>query len=555
MLRSALSATRKVYRIGSSLAPLFRPTLALSSSSTRKQIHLQSSYSWMKKQSLRCSILVHVEHRYRFDGTMVNRGPSVACHACRERRVGCDRARPACKKCLARGHICPGYRDAGGVVFKDQSQAVYARHSRSRSTALPTQLRSNPHDVTTAFFFRQCVLPTRQEWPLGNEYFEHILPLYNSVAPKSALATVVSVMALKVATVHHSPGYVQPLVSESELRAVRAVNAALSNPLECLKDETLLAVLCLDFAQQFVRRSASRQHDRPHLKGALALLRHRRPETFDSDVSRSLYVATRSHVLLHSLWSGNESQDQDLVLTLPGMEVTGESPASAIQHILQRVLCLERELLLEQAKDTGESSGEDAQSLYSHRAQVLCDCLKSHRDRVSWNSNAAIVSLPPGSFERAGDAYSIRQAFVFGQYICTYLLALKLLFSTTKLRATNDEEPKSAHLQAISDQTEALATSLCTCVIPVLDLGRYLVQASEQDLERTINTETRPELVNGIREDGLASVSRSHLVCILTWAWAILTEEMHGAEEFGDGISANVYLKMMYESISPGFLV
>jgi hypothetical protein len=458
-----------------------------------------------------------VEHGYRFDGTMVNRRPSVACHACRERRVGCDRAKPTCKKCLARGHICPGYRDAGGVVFKDQSQAVYARHSRPRSTALPTQLRSNPHDVTTAFFFRQCVLPTRQEWPLGNEYFEHILPLYNSAAPKSALATVVSVMALKVATVHHSPGYVQPLVSESELRAVRAVNAALSNPLECLKDETLLAVLCLDFAQQFVRRSVSSQHDRPHLKGALALVRHRRPGTFNSEVSRSLYVATRSHVLLHSLWSGNESEDQDLVLTLPEMEMTEESPASAVQQILQRVLCLERELLLVQAKDADEPSGEDAQSLYSRRAQVLCDCLEDYRDRVSWNPNAPVVYLPPGSVERAGDAFLIRQAFILGQYVCTYLLALKLLFSTTKLRATNDEESKTAHLQAIIDQTEALATSFCTCVIPVLDLGRYLVRASEQDFERTINIETRPELANGIQDDGLASVSRSHLVCLLTW--------------------------------------
>jgi hypothetical protein len=178
----------------------------------------------------------------------------------------------------------------------------------------------------------------------------------------------------------------------------------LSDLLECLKDETLLAVLCLDFAQQFMHRSASTQHDRPHLKGALALVRYRRSEIFDSDVSRSLHVATRSHVLLHSLWSGNESEDQDLVLTLPEVGLTEESPASAIQHVLQRVLCLERELLLEQAKDAGPSFGKEAQPLYYHRAQILCDCLQSHRDRVSWNFNAPVVSLPPGSYERAGDA-------------------------------------------------------------------------------------------------------------------------------------------------------
>ncbi|XP_014562305.1 hypothetical protein COCVIDRAFT_62327, partial [Bipolaris victoriae FI3] len=61
---------------------------------------------------------------------MVNRGPSAGCQACRERRVGCDKARPACRKCIIRGQICPGYRDANGVVFKDESKAVFARQSK-----------------------------------------------------------------------------------------------------------------------------------------------------------------------------------------------------------------------------------------------------------------------------------------------------------------------------------------------------------------------------------------------------------------------------------------
>lgn len=145
---------------------------------------------------------------------MVNRGPSTGCQTCRERRVGCDRVKPACKRCLARGLICPGYRDAGGVVFKDESKAVFTRHSKRavlRLRPIPSQLPSDPHDVTTAFFFRQCVLPTRQEWPLGNEYFEYILPLYNCATPSSALHSAVSVMALKVATIHHTQQYVQPL--------------------------------------------------------------------------------------------------------------------------------------------------------------------------------------------------------------------------------------------------------------------------------------------------------------------------------------------------------
>lgn len=262
---------------------------------------------------------------------MVNRGPSTGCQTCRERRVGCDRAKPACKKCLARGLICSGYRDSSGVVFKDESKAVFARHSKravAKSRAIPSQLPSDPHDVTTAFFFRQCVLPTRQEWPLGNEYFEHILPLYNYAVPSSALHSAVSAMALKVATIHHTQGYVQPYVAKAELVAVRAIKEALSDPQQRWKDETLLAVLCLDFEQRY--RNAADQHHRPHLKGALALIRQRGPTSFNPMVAQALYRATRDHVLLHALWSGDESEDKDIVLALPALDLAHSNAESAV---------------------------------------------------------------------------------------------------------------------------------------------------------------------------------------------------------------------------------
>lgn len=86
---------------------------------------------------------------------------------------------------------------------------------------------------------------------MGNEYFDHILPLYNSAALSSALPLAVSFMALNVATIHHAPDYVQPLITGAELVAIRAIGTSLSDSLQRLKDETLMAILCLDFAQQY----------------------------------------------------------------------------------------------------------------------------------------------------------------------------------------------------------------------------------------------------------------------------------------------------------------
>jgi hypothetical protein len=448
-----------------------------------------------------------------------------------------------------RGQICPGYRDASGVVFKDESEAVFARHSRratARPSALPPQVQSNPHDVTTAFFFRQCLLPTRHEWPLGNEYFDHILPLYNSAAPSSALPLAVSVMALKVATFHHAQDLVQPLVTGAELAAVRAVSTALSDPLQRLKDETLMAILCLDFAQQY--RNAALQHGRPHLKGALALIRQRGSTAFDSEASQSLYVATRGHVLLIALWSAEESEDQDLIFTLPEVASARKSIASTVQHILRQVLCLERQVLTWQPPDASSPFVEDRVSSYAARAKVLCDRLEELRHEVSWELSSPIVPLPYGSLERPSDVPLVQKAFVFGQYICTYVLVLKLLYCTSLFLHSNDIQSKMAYHLAILNQAQSLMSSLCVSVVPILDRSRFL-RPSEGTINRTIVTETRPELSNGLQDEGLASVSRSHLVCITTWIICILEEEFLGTKEFRVESDSIKYLQNIHNSL------
>lgn len=410
----------------------------------------------------------------------------------------------------------------------------------SRSLVLattPAQLRSNPRDASTAFFFRRVVMPMCHGWPLGHEYFEHLLPLYNAAPHESALAIAVSAMALRVATTQHVQGQIHPLYAEAELTAVRAIKTALSDPRERLRDETLLAVLCLDYAQQLVPQEAARQDSRPHLKGALALVRQRDRASFASPVSQSLYVATRSHVLLRVLWSPNESEDQRLILTLPEVQPAGgENPALALHRILQRVLCLERLMLSQQPHDPFSRTGQDATSARANRAEALCSLLDEWRLGVSW---APAFPLSFASVERAEDASMIQQAFVFGQYLCTFTLALKLLFAETRLAVvtTHDDVSKETKLKAILARVQELVDSLRYAVIPVLEQGSRLVRSRLHEIDVNDSVEAvRPELVNGGIDGTAATVSRSHLLCLNTWLWAILTDEMPGAEDFGSHV-------------------
>ncbi|KAJ4165585.1 hypothetical protein LMH87_007212 [Akanthomyces muscarius] len=67
---------------------------------------------------------------------MPNTGkPSLDCHLCRQRRVKCDLARPACQRCVKYGAVCPGYRDQHELVFRNANPATVQRRRKKRSAA------------------------------------------------------------------------------------------------------------------------------------------------------------------------------------------------------------------------------------------------------------------------------------------------------------------------------------------------------------------------------------------------------------------------------------
>ncbi|UKZ73283.1 hypothetical protein TrVFT333_000926 [Trichoderma virens FT-333] len=67
---------------------------------------------------------------------MPNTGrPSRDCHLCRQRRVKCDLARPACQRCTKYGAQCPGYRDQQELVFRNADPTVVKK--RKKRVPLP----------------------------------------------------------------------------------------------------------------------------------------------------------------------------------------------------------------------------------------------------------------------------------------------------------------------------------------------------------------------------------------------------------------------------------
>lgn len=98
------------------------------------------------------------------------------------------------------------------------------------------------------------------------------------------------------------------------------------------------------------------------------------------------------------------------------------------------------------------------------------------------------------------------------------------------------------------DQAQSLVSSLCVSVVPILDRSRFL-RPGEGTINRTIVTETRPELSNGLQDEGLASTSRSHLVCLTTWILGILRKAFLGTKDFRVESDKVEYLRNIHNSL------
>ncbi|KAL2829392.1 hypothetical protein BJY01DRAFT_124711 [Aspergillus pseudoustus] len=62
--------------------------------------------------------------------------PSQNCFRCRQRRIKCDKARPACSQCKRAGKECSGYRDEKSVVFRNENERIIRRVEAAKGQAL-----------------------------------------------------------------------------------------------------------------------------------------------------------------------------------------------------------------------------------------------------------------------------------------------------------------------------------------------------------------------------------------------------------------------------------
>ncbi|QIX01962.1 hypothetical protein AMS68_007479 [Peltaster fructicola] len=394
---------------------------------------------------------------------------------CRQRRVKCDRAKPACGNCVTRGVSCPGYRDVNGFFFVDSSQQIAERQSRLASksnitrTSPPRELSVDENAVALVFFFSEFVLNRDAPSILSMTHFDHLIPLYLAADRTSPLAPATTLLARLALNAHQGTTINPTDYAALEAKACQKLRTAIAKPTDSVRDETLMAVLCLDYAAHLSSTEGSLAACRDHVDGAVALVQHRGPESFDSTVARSLYAATRSNALLQGLWS-NDKRSIKAIVRLPKVETGSMNVLLDLQQKLVDGLTLEQEIL-EHAHDESRY-----QSMSGEAFQLNAE-LQLWWTRMPPSLHSIVQQPRVNSYSEAW----LEGASVLCSWYCIKVLVLKMIYATTT--------PERRDCKVFAEMTHILAgLSSLLEAMHMVDVTSFRRRFSQSIVDRRSST-------------------------------------------------------------------
>lgn len=243
---------------------------------------------------------------------MVHSRVSVGCRACREKHTRCDGGRPKCQRCVRRGIDDCVYHDFGGFVFKEAKRATASARTPSSSSPDPSRhhqqqvglvtasaalLQNDPAAVCLCFFFK-TFLSGQDDPATSSGLFDRLEVSCARAAPDSSIMLATTYMSGVSASLCLRQSPERLWHSKALAAACRRLRMDLSSLDDVDHDQTLLAVLILDFAD-IILAMYSGTRPRIHCKGALTLVRQARLSTRAADRPSLAWTATH-----HALWPG-----------------------------------------------------------------------------------------------------------------------------------------------------------------------------------------------------------------------------------------------------------
>ncbi|KIW32586.1 uncharacterized protein PV07_04116 [Cladophialophora immunda] len=338
--------------------------------------------------------------------------PSSACHACRTKRLKCDRVRPGCTQCARKRIACPGYRPSSELRIRDETDRVtrkslgatevtYNFAQAPQLTAAGPDLTETqtPHpgsssildsttdDSAVSYFMSSYITcgPFQEYLPsmyVGCRFGEDAL---------SAAIDAASFAAYARQTGHRG---CMDRGRRSYTLALSRINLALTDPATAVLDQTLASILLLGTFESIVFPGArSPEEWTAHLFGAAKLLQLRGLKQFGSEFGAQLFSHTTSNIFASSMQRFvNMPAEVQSLKDVANPFLDPNDPGNRMSPVLERVVRIKARIS-NYSKDRGVlyEVFDDAAVLEQEIVELIKDddpilgyTVRSKEDTPSW---------------------------------------------------------------------------------------------------------------------------------------------------------------------------
>ncbi|TVY81468.1 hypothetical protein LSUE1_G002769 [Lachnellula suecica] len=271
--------------------------------------------------------------------------PSGGCHACRARKTRCDKVPEGCTQCKKAKRTCPGYRNPGDLIFRDESTNVVhkikareARESRRTKTkgspasdiTIPQDDDTESISLSTSLEIVQqdnsplsaeyALAPTLEDRAVGCFVFNYVMnrngPSRGHMQNLAEMSRVnvlgdsltTAIKAVGLAAYAHAAR--APSLSQNAsfqyMKAIQLTNAALRSPEDVTKDSTLMAIHILSIYETITGcKQRSFKDWTAHLNGAAAVVKLRGIDQIKDREGRHMLLQLSSQMMIVCMQSNS----------------------------------------------------------------------------------------------------------------------------------------------------------------------------------------------------------------------------------------------------------
>ncbi|KAL8956525.1 MAG: hypothetical protein Q9193_005977 [Seirophora villosa] len=410
--------------------------------------------------------------------------------------IQCDEQKPACTQCTTTHRICPGYIHRFDLVLRDQTQSVARKAQRRRirqpevhaarrsneafpprsavaTTAtsgyfLPPSFQDTPEQQAFNAFFDNYILISRHPFS-KRACLECLLPLYKNTRHDSLLSLATTAMALAIQRGPPSTRHFGNISRAYFTKALVKASKAIRDPVESIKDETLMSILLLSFYERILAFPDSKPISRVHNAGAVALVKHRGKENGKSEISARLLLAVQTQVVNHCIQTSApfSKTSADLDSLRPSAFETAASRLTSLSAQVSDFLAFANPTLRNR---NVVPSRDQLIAILDHAAKVeaqLSAWPESVPDDWWWKSSNTFNTLASHErklyvYNRRVDIYpNIWVASVWNSYRSTMLLIQYTVLQTLGFLRSPPLTPDAARILAAIKSVQDLVDDIC----------------------------------------------------------------------------------------------